>query len=370
MKLQYISTFFQNTGYGVAARGYARALRRIGVDFAIAALPAPDQSKAGQDLKPYEGFLSDATHVLAHIRPSDAMMYDIPRGKERTVLYTTWETWSFPDEFSSALKKKFDGFIVPSKVCARQMNGMTPAVVPHVLEREGEEAWPWPTPPRLANEFVFLWHGAWSERKNPIGALKAYWHAFSENEPVVFKLKIDKVDPALYSILEQMVGARRGKVELIREHLTQTELVQLYRSADAFVTLSRGEAWNLPAFHAASQGVPVIYTMGAGHAAFLGPGHYPVRGALTPVCSALTPLFSMAPDRNRPGQFALQASLSEPPGVNVTQLWIEPDLVQASIAMRNLFDDYGGSKEMPRPLEGFGAEAVADELVKAIGGSK
>jgi glycosyltransferase involved in cell wall biosynthesis len=58
-------------------------------------------------------------------------------------------------------------------------------------------------------------------------------------------------------------------VHLITELLSPTAMRRLYRRADAFVSLSRGEGFGLGAFETAAAGTPVIATGFGGHLDYL-----------------------------------------------------------------------------------------------------
>lgn len=354
MRLLYLGPFDLPTGYGQAARGYREALSRL-----VPSLCARSHLKES-DL-PWV-----PTHVLLHATPgaltplrahySKKIQAEVP-----WIAMTTWETSSLPHRFVEELSK-FDRVIVPSKVCRKQVSGVMTriSVVPHILETDGPEPWRWPPPINSPGPFVFLWHGDWSERKNPIGALKAYWHAFSPGDNVLLRMKLPAFDALTVQALKDRVNKPVAPVEFITDHLPQAALVELYRSADVFLTLSRGDAWGFPAFHAASQGLPVIFSENVGHQEFLWhqAGGSPVQTMPTPAFSGQTFLTTVVDG-------GLRMTVSEPEGVSIDQLWREPRLDMAALAMQTQ-RERGSFQAENDFLPRFSSENVGRELVSLL----
>jgi glycosyltransferase involved in cell wall biosynthesis len=58
---------------------------------------------------------------------------------------------------------------------------------------------------------------------------------------------------------------------LITQEVSEYELAQLYRSADAFVIATRGEGWGLPLVQAMAMGLPTIAPVFGGQEEFMHP---------------------------------------------------------------------------------------------------
>jgi len=374
VRLLYIGPFNLLTGYGQAARGYARALKKLGVDLRLAisndkpAIPEIADFWA----PPLVGNCDGVTHVLVHAPPSTLAALRVHFAPlvptaTRWAAMTTWETFPLPDHLAEVLDA-FSVTVVPSRVCKDQMSLVceSVSVVPHILETDGPEAWPLasPTPvrrPRSEAPFTFLWHGDWSERKNPIGVLKAYWHTFAADDDVRLVMKTSSYDKlTLRSLIDRAGTSGLPAVEIVTDHLSQDALVSLYRQSDAFITLSRGDAWGFPAFHAASQGLPVIYTQNVGHDAFLAhsAASAPVASHPTPVCSAQTFIAEAVGG-------GLRMTVSEPEGVAINQTWAEPRLDRACAEMERFYR-YGAEARKVDFLPRFSSEVVGKQLLSAL----
>ncbi len=135
----------------------------------------------------------------------------------------------------------------------------------------GLSAWPNPH-----GEFVFLSVLEWGERKNPELLLRAFSDEFSAREPVRLLCKVVNRDRTLSLKYElEKLGLRPGGGRiswLFNQEFPHYQLGSLYRSADCFVSASRGEGWNMPLMEAMACGLPAIATDWGAHRDFLHEG--------------------------------------------------------------------------------------------------
>jgi glycosyltransferase involved in cell wall biosynthesis len=138
---------------------------------------------------------------------------------------------------------------------------------------------------RVANprgDYVFMTNFEWGERKNPQLMLRAFNRTFRREEPVILVCKINHRDAGVNvpaAIRTLGLAESGGRVYfLYNREMPHYQLASLYRSADCFVTTSRGEGWGLPLIEAIACGLPAIATDWGGHTAFLDPRDtYPLR---------------------------------------------------------------------------------------------
>ncbi|NJL28336.1 MAG: glycosyltransferase [Thermoanaerobaculia bacterium] len=141
--------------------------------------------------------------------------------------------------------------------------------------------------PNPMGEFVFLSVFEWGERKEPWMLLRAFNDVFRAEEPVRLLCKVVNKDPAV-SLKREItnLGLREdgGKISyLFNQEFPRYQLGSLYRSADCFVSASRGEGWNMPLMEAMACGLPTIATDWGAHQEFIHEGNaYPlaVRGTV------------------------------------------------------------------------------------------
>ncbi|HEV3075376.1 MAG TPA: glycosyltransferase [Thermoanaerobaculia bacterium] len=136
--------------------------------------------------------------------------------------------------------------------------------------------------PSPGGEFVFLALFEWGERKDPSLLLQAFNDEFLAREPVRLLCKVINRDPGVRlkeEIRRLRLRAAGGKISyLFNLEFPHYQLGALYRSADAFVSVSRGEGWNMPLMEAMACGLPAIATDWGAHQEFVHAGNaYPLR---------------------------------------------------------------------------------------------
>ncbi len=107
-------------------------------------------------------------------------------------------------------------------------------------------------------------------RKNPLGAIKAFRAAFSDDPNVQLIVKLRNLDrnPKFQRELSEIV-AGAGNIKVMENVLTREEVLSLIMSADAFISLHRSEGFCLPLAEAMSLGVPTVATGWSGNMDFM-----------------------------------------------------------------------------------------------------
>lgn len=136
--------------------------------------------------------------------------------------------------------------------------------------------------PNPLGEFVFLTNFEWGERKEPWLLLKAFNETFSSREPVRLLCKVINRDPAVrlkQEIQNLELEPTGGKISfLFNLDFPHYQLGSLYRSADCFLSVGRGEGWDMPLMEAMACGLPSIATDWGAHRDFVHEGiSYPLR---------------------------------------------------------------------------------------------
>jgi hypothetical protein len=192
---------------------------------------------------------------------------------------------------------------------------------------------------RRDSPFTFYSVLGWSERKNPIGLLKAYFSAFSAEDDVVLRIKTTGYSRDDVELLKASVGysaEELPKLEILTEHLSHEDMVWFHSVGHVFVTAARGEGWNLPAFEASVMGNRVIAPDWGGHLEYLEghEGYYPVPCQMTPAVSP------PVPGEMVEGSNIVAMRRNAPAGITARQHWAEPDLIQLGYIMRDLYCGY------------------------------
>lgn len=114
------------------------------------------------------------------------------------------------------------------------------------------------------DKYTFLSVFEWGERKAPEILLKAYSRAFKGTDEVVLVCKVNNNDSSVHVENEiRKLGLPEDGPEIVFIYNTEFDDYQmptLYRSADCFVTATRGEGWGMPILEAMACGLPAIAT--------------------------------------------------------------------------------------------------------------
>ena len=132
------------------------------------------------------------------------------------------------------------------------------------------------------DEYVFLAVFEWGERKEPEMILKTFNSAFSASEDVRLVVKIMNTDPQVN--LSERVAAlnldsKGGRIDfIVNREFAREDLPLLYRSADCFLSPSKGEGWNMPLMEAMACGLPSIATDWSAQTEFFNSSNgYPIQ---------------------------------------------------------------------------------------------
>ncbi len=154
------------------------------------------------------------------------------------------------------------------------------------------------------------------ERKNPVGVINVYRHAFGPDDGAMLVLKTIHADlwpHAAARVREAADG--RDDIVFIDGFLTSLEMRAFFQLIDVYVSLHRAEGLGLTLASAMAAGVPTVATGWSGNLEFMDEAN-----------SVLVPyeLREVGPD-------------AAPYPAHAT--WADPDLVAAAGALRALFDD-------------------------------
>jgi glycosyltransferase involved in cell wall biosynthesis len=172
--------------------------------------------------------------------------------------------------------------------------------------------------PDDAFHFLYVFDAqSFLERKNPKAAVAAFRQAFPRGtEPVRLVLKTMNAraqDPRWQQLLQLVQEDPR--ITLMQQTLTRAEVLGLYASCDAFVSLHRSEGFGRGPAEAMYLGKPVIATGYSGNLDFTTERTAAlVEHHLVPVCS---------------GEYPMHEG----------QVWAEPDVAHAARLMRTFVED-------------------------------
>jgi glycosyltransferase involved in cell wall biosynthesis len=389
MKIRYYGHAGQLTGYGRAAEGMCHALIAGGAELEIRSLAPYDTLDFSHDLPLANHVRTDAgldpnpDVVIVHTLPMDCVrVFELAEptigGQTATwIAYTTWEALRAPDGVCATLEG-FDQVWTPSKESASAFAGseLPVRVIPHCFDetklahyrervrpgarivRDGAEAAP--GDPRTPFRFYAI--GAFNARKNPLAIIRAFAHAFPKGADVELLLACGGMTIEHLSHAICATGIPPHELPPIRSDfrtLTDLELWTLHRGADCFVSASRGEAWNLPAFEAVLAGRMVIAPADLGSDQFLD-GTSALRYG-----STLAP--AMVETRVVRDAKGTQIQTVGAQGLTSRLLWREPDILELARAMQDVYRAQASTLDIRYDLGArFGYKAIGELALATI----
>jgi glycosyltransferase involved in cell wall biosynthesis len=219
---------------------------------------------------------------IQHLTPEN--FYIDPRAKYH-ICYTPFETDGAPLSWLLPLRG-MDEIWVPSEhnKKAYVRAGIRPdkiIVIPHGVDEKRFN----PEVKKLEynkGKFNFGSVFDWTERKNPVALIRAYFNAFQKGEDVTLTIRtfwrfpIEKTKEYIKNEVEKI---KRGfgdtrefpKILFWFDPMEEELMPSFYRSFDCFVLPTRGEGFGLPFLEAMACGVPAIGPSWGGNTEFMKP---------------------------------------------------------------------------------------------------
>ena len=335
-KIRYVNAVLDGSGYASCGRSYIKALIDSGNDVKIKAVSfenaRPDIGKFTPYIKPNISDSQDFDINIVHLTP-EHFPNNFVYGKINIGL-TVWETTRIPDYWVDCCNK-MDAIIVPcswNKEVFTNSGVTVPIyVVPHVVDLGDTSTikeFKVNGVPDDAFKFYSIWQ--FTERKDPLSLLKAYWHAFSEDDNVALIIKTyrsDYSDAETKVVVETIQRIKQSMkmtpeqghapVYLVTNMLSYDEILGLHKYGDCFVSFARAEGFGLPMAEAAVLGRPVVTTGFGGVLEFLNADNSLLsKYTLTPV-----------------------SGMPHIPWYTGDQLWAQADVKHGSDLMRRVYDD-------------------------------
>ena len=346
--IKYIGPIFDGSGYAKACRGNILALHSLGVPITLSPMSfeniRPSINEEGQLLHALVDNDIDYNVVIIHSTPEFWERY---RESDKTnVGYTIWETTKLHPDWSKYINNSVDKVLVGCSwnVDVFTGSGVTKpiGVVPHGIDTEVFNSVTPYTIAGVANDaYVFYSIFQWTERKNPLSIIKAYWYAFQNKENVALVLKTYRSNynedekEAIRTTIKRLKHMcpldDYAPLYLIPDILSEDEIRGLHARGDCYVTLDRGEGFGLGPFEAGASGNPIIVTGFGGTLEYAKPDNsYLVDYTLTPV-------------------FGMPWS----PWYRADQLWAEPSVYDGATKMYHVFNNQKEAKTKGLKLNSY-----------------
>lgn len=269
------------TGLGQSCRMLIGALNIGDIDYTV--FNYDHISSMKQNDTSYDDKITNTTPYninLIHINPSDLALARITMSDEvwnyrYNIGFWLWEMEKFPDEWVNCFKF-VDEIWTPAEFVSRAIREKTDLPV-HTIRYPIDAETDTKTYNRnyfnLPNDkFLFLTMydcNSITERKNPLGAIRAYKKAFNiEDKNVGIIIKINNPQDEDIQIIKQELKDYKN-VYIIPKTITKLEVNSLIKISDALVSLHRAEGFGLPLAEAMYLKVPTIATNWSANTEFM-----------------------------------------------------------------------------------------------------
>lgn len=299
----YYSCPFDLSGYATVARNHLLKLAKIkNITLRLRSKRfwngvSPDLKEDGDTLHslertplPDKGFI-----FIEHLTPEN--FFIDPRAAYH-ICYTPFETDGAPSTWLLGLKA-MDEVWVPSEHNKKayinagvSRNKIT--VIPHGVDvsRYNPEIKPLEY---NRGQFNFGSVFDWTERKNPVALIRAYYNAFTSGEDVTLTIRtfwrfpIEKTKEHINEEVRKIKAGFTGrsafpKILFWFDTMDDSVMPNFFRSFDCFVSPTRGEGFGLPMLEAMACGVPTIGPSWGGNTEFMNEKNsFLVGGTIVPI---------------------------------------------------------------------------------------
>lgn len=382
MKVRYYGHLGKPTGYGDAAGEFCMSMLEAGIDLEI----STDAKQCPNRFLPLAPFIRDVNEdsadvdaVIIHTLPvscGDVLgaVGHLCKGVPR-IAYTTWEGFSPISQAVAKALTPFDAIWVPSKqTCHAVKHGpgdfdlaKRVEIIPHAYDPATSARHRGWRPATSAYNFYYI--GAWNRRKNVEGLIQAYIRAFDGHHDVhlhVHSAGAPQTAGRFAAIATGVPQEQWPPMSFSTQHLADDELDALHQGGHCFVTATRGEAWNLPAFEAMLARRHIIAPKGQGSDDFLAntsADRY--RCEVRPAGGEIRTV-SMDPATGTGRMQYIGAQ-----GMSVHDDWHDPDPSQLAIAMRRAYLERITSLRLDYdPADRFSRKVVGASIYNAIASMK
>jgi glycosyltransferase involved in cell wall biosynthesis len=263
--MNVVGWFDSPSGIGQSARSLARSAEAAGLPVArieASTLESGERLCAPYALNVFHVNADGAASIVELCGPA------IHRGRAN-VGYWYWETEVFPAAWSDRFAY-FDEIWAASEFCraAIAARAYIPVAVvpPSVIVDDPTDARETPSPSGAPFRFLTICDvESVVERKNPIGAVRAFSLAFPENKGVALTVKLANASSAPGLIESLTSSAGSAQVDIDTSAPARGDVERLLAWCDAYVSLHRAEGFGLPIAEAMALGKPVVATAAGGN---------------------------------------------------------------------------------------------------------
>lgn len=286
MNVCYHGPLLDYSGYGEANRHAVAALHAAGANVIAKSvsysLESSDFGPIGELMTKLQGNDGDYRIKILHTTP-DQYHKHIEPGKYH-IGHFFWETDKVPIDFVNGLNlmdEIWTGSQANADAIKKGGCGKPVYIYPQATETERE----WPKPYLIDGFESHLFYSIfeWTDRKNPLGLIDAYWREFQDDENVGLLIKTYFRNFTLQGkkMIRHQINRAKSKsglkkfppVFLYMDLMDRKHIARLHKTGNTFISANRGEGWGIPQVEAMLAGNPVITTGYSGVAEYLDNGN-------------------------------------------------------------------------------------------------
>lgn len=280
MKVKYVGTAKDYSGYGEAVRHDISALLAAGCTvtgkFPKYTMEIADFGSIAERVFATENQAIAYEMIILHVTPNAYPAFHEP-GKYH-IARVFWETTKLPEEWARNIEQYADEVWTGSQFNKKALtdSGVTKPIfiIPQALDQDikPEEIEPYKTINQSDYKFYSMFE--WTERKNPMALLEAYWREFEDTKGVSLTIKtyLDNFTREKRAEIDQQIEGLKirlglknyAPLYLYRNLMDRNQVYRFHKTFDAFISAHRGEGWGLPQMEALIMNKPVISTNAGG----------------------------------------------------------------------------------------------------------
>ncbi|MBN1823386.1 MAG: glycosyltransferase family 4 protein [Endomicrobiales bacterium] len=209
--------------------------------------------------------------------------------------FLVYEFTKLPELWVESINSKLDKVVVPSDFCRRVFVGSGVEEKKVVVLRYGFNP-EFYYPRKSTNKngaFTFLCAAAPHKREGVELLLESYSKAFGASDRVELVLKLTYVPRGrpksfeysdIMGLIESKTKSGSAPIRVVTERLSEAQMGELYRGADCYFSMTKGEAFGLCFLEALACGLPVASVKWGGQCDFLNEDNaYFIRHSLMPL---------------------------------------------------------------------------------------
>lgn len=263
--INLIGPMKQSSGLGQSCRLLERAIGSSKIPYNVIPYSLQENRRWSEDFSQKPTYGINIFHINAH--EFETAFYQLKKESwdgHYNIAYWLWELEDFPDRWAS-YAKVLDEIWTPAEFVSnsiRKKVDIPVKTIPYWLQTEIDSHLSrrdFSLPEDKFLYFVAFDKNSVSERKNPLGCIAAFKKAFSvKNDKVGLVIKVNHAaETDIVQLRKELFGYN---VYFIKETLSKSEMDTMISLVDVYISLHRAEGFGLILAEAMALGTPVVAT--------------------------------------------------------------------------------------------------------------